>query len=71
MPAPAAYAPRPMLAQCPACGWYARFIVMRGEGWAVLRCPCCGPVRLAHRHAAPAPPSAPPPHGAPYGRRRR
>jgi hypothetical protein len=37
---------RVYFAQCPSCSTYARYIIDRGPGWAVLLCPVCDPVLI-------------------------
>jgi hypothetical protein len=39
-------------AQCPSCGVYARFLIDRGAGWAVLFCLVCDPVLIANEDRA-------------------
>jgi RNase P subunit RPR2 len=65
------------LAECPCCGWFARYPVDHGRGWFVVFCPACGPqLRVGYDKAAvPACyvhlwlPRSPRPWSSAYGRR--
>lgn len=35
------------MAQCPGCGVYAIYPIERGQGYAIIFCPICGPVLIA------------------------